>query len=244
MFADKSSSRPPTCRRVFPSPLSSPADSSPFPLASSEHPALNNKYERVLREYPEGAISGVQARTLSHTSKPTRPPFSLSPPVVFGFFHDSKRESNTLRGETRGALWKKGEGPSDRFMETARLSFFSMFLLFLLFLNSLAGRRTNDWLEIYEKDRKIIPFAGDSEREKLEGGASNVWDINGGASRYLARCKLPCRKTRLHVLNLVKDVHLCLRDDHKNKIIRNLVYKTYYTCEQVTTLQLSVIALG
>lgn len=69
-------------------------------------------------------------------------------------------------------------------METAFLSSLC-FCFFSPFLNSLAGRRTNDWLEIYEKDRKIIPFVGDSEREELEGGASNVWDINGGASRIL-----------------------------------------------------------
>lgn len=105
MFADKSSSpAPPTCRHVFPSPLSSPADSSPFPLASSGHPALNNKYERVLREYPEGAISGVQTRalglTLLHTSK-SIPRSPLAPPSSSAA--SMTRNANLIHLEARRA---------------------------------------------------------------------------------------------------------------------------------------------
>ena len=109
MFADKSS-RPASADPLCPSsssPLHLHAIPS-FPLSPflflplpSHLPVspLNNKYERVLREYPEGAISGVQASdpTLSHPSKPSS---GLHPPP-HTFFHDPKRESNTLRGETR-----------------------------------------------------------------------------------------------------------------------------------------------
>lgn len=62
-------------------------------------------------------------------------------------------------------------------------SFFSPF-----FLNSLDGRRTNDWLEIYEKDRKIIPLAGDSERQELGGGAFIMFGILMGM--LLVSCAL------------------------------------------------------
>lgn len=233
MFADKSSSPDPLSylHVFFPSPLSSPADSSPFPLASSGHPALNNKYERVLREYPEGAISGVQARalglTLAHTSKPT--PGTPTSPVVFGFSHDSKRESNTLRDETRGALWKKGEGPSDRFMETAAFLSSLCFFFFSPFLNSSGGRRTNDWLEIYEKDRKIIPLAGDSKREELGGGDSNVCDINGGCFPYLARCKLPCLYTGLHTS--IEELMMSIKRPNKRCKNKFHAIKTYCSCD-------------
>lgn len=111
----------------------SAADSSPFPLASSQHPALNNKYERVLREYPEGAISGVQARalglTLSHTWRP-----SLFPSLPRSSSASTSRNASLIHLETRRAvrLWKKGEGPSDRFMETA--AFLSSLFLFFSFL--------------------------------------------------------------------------------------------------------------
>lgn len=83
----------------------------------------------------------------------------------------------------------------------------SFFLLF--FLNSLDGRRTNDWLEIYEKDRKIIPLAGDSERQELGGWRLyNVWDINGDATRILrvVNCRVTKRAFTLR-WNLVKDVY-------------------------------------
>lgn len=94
----------PLCLHIFPSPLSSPADSSPFPLAFSGHPALNNKYERVLREYPEGAISGVQARalgpTLSHTLKPTSgPPLAPSSSAS-----SMTRNANLIHLEMRRAV--------------------------------------------------------------------------------------------------------------------------------------------
>ena len=84
------------------------------------------------------------------------------------------------RRAPRRVLWKKGEGSSDRFMETAAflssLSFF--FFPFAFFFETRRGeRRINDWLEIYEKDRKIIPFSGDSNREgriKDEDSRANV----------------------------------------------------------------------
>lgn len=89
---------------------------------------------------------------------------------------------------------EKGRGSQRSLYGDSRLSFFSMFLLFSPFLNSSGGRRINDWLEIYEKDRKIIPLAGDSKREELGGGDSNVWDINGDASRILR--VVNCRVTK------------------------------------------------
>lgn len=79
-------------------------------------------------------------------------------------------------------------------METAAFLSSLCFFFFSPFFNSSDGRRTNDWLEIYEKDRKIIPLAGDSKREELGGGDSNVWDINGGASRILR--VVNCRVTK------------------------------------------------
>lgn len=79
---------------------------------------------------------------------------------------------------------EKGRGSQRSLYGDSRLSFFSMFL-FSTFLNSSSERRINDWLEIYEKDRKIIQLAGDSKREELRRDASNVWDINGGASHVL-----------------------------------------------------------
>lgn len=138
MFADKSSFVP----LPLPSPPSrasasrflcplrpSAADSSPFPLASSQHPALNNKYERVLREYPEGAISGVQARALGLTLSHTLRPSLFSSPRSSSA--STTRNASLIHLETRRAayLWKKGEGPSDRFMETAG-SLSSLFLFF------------------------------------------------------------------------------------------------------------------
>lgn len=160
MFADKSSTRLPPS---MPPPCFSSSILLLFLSLPPAHSALNNKYERVLREYPEGAISGVQVRAprtspLAHSETRTPPPPSPLPDF-FGFFHDPKRESNTLRDETRTAprLWKKGEGPNDRFMETAAsflsslsFLFFSLFsyvfLSFFFFLNSsgACGRRIND----------------------------------------------------------------------------------------------------
>lgn len=107
---------------------------------------------------------------------------------------------------------EKGRGSQRSLYGDSRLSFFSMFLLFFLlffFLNSPDGRRTNDWLEIYEKDRKIIPLAGDSERQELGGWRLyNVWDINGDASRILrvVNCRVTKRALTLR-WNLVKDVY-------------------------------------
>lgn len=70
------------------------------------------------------------------------------------------------------------------FLSSLCFFFFSPFF----FLNSLDGRRTNDWLEIYEKDRKIIPLAGDSERQELGGGASIMFGILMGM--LLVSCAL------------------------------------------------------
>lgn len=95
---------------------------------------------------------------------------------------------------------EKGRGSQRSLYGDSRLSFFSMFLLFSPFLNLSDGHRTNDWLEIYEKDRKIIPLAGDSKREELGGGDSNVWDINGGASRILRVVNCRVTKRCLHTL--------------------------------------------
>lgn len=160
---DKSSSRLSYLRpHVFPSPLSSPADSSPFSLASSGHPALNNKYERVLREYPEGAISGVQARAPSDL--PSLAHFEIHPPLLPHSPQSSSassmtRNANLIHLEARRAA---RYGKRARVLEIALWRHPLFFLLYVSsffspFLNSPSGRRTNDWLEIYEKDRKIIP---------------------------------------------------------------------------------------
>lgn len=149
VFADKSSSRPPIYLHIFPSPLSFPADSSPFPLAFSGHPALNNKYERVLREYPEGAISGVQARalglTLSHTSKPT--PSSPGTPLAPSSSASSMtRNANLIHLETRRAA---------RYGKRARVPAIALWRqppFFLLYVSSffsffeLVGWASNQWL--------------------------------------------------------------------------------------------------
>jgi len=133
MFADKSSFLPlPACRPPFSTAALTLGRFFSFSSRFLRRPALNNKYERVPREYPEGAISGVQARalglTLSHTSRSTLPaPSSASPPpprAFFGFFHEAKRESNTLRGETRGGKSTgKGRGSQRSLYGDRRLSF-------------------------------------------------------------------------------------------------------------------------
>lgn len=74
--------------------------------------SLNNKYERVLRRYPQGAISGVRRRF-----------FTLSPPPPFLYYLHQlplastthlERESNTLRRQprryTRHVYGKKKRG--------------------------------------------------------------------------------------------------------------------------------------
>ena len=129
MFADKSSGGLPMLTPLFaldlllsftierPSPL--PALSSLLfrPLPSTyRYSSLNNKYERVLREYPEGAISGVQAS--DHplgTLLRNRPPAYHPPPPpslrLLSLTASSTTRNASLihleRGETRhlARLW-------------------------------------------------------------------------------------------------------------------------------------------
>jgi len=80
-------------------------------------------------------------------------------------------------------------------METAAfLSSLSFFLLFFFlsppfFELAGAGVEFNDWFEIYEKDRKIIPFSGDSNRVKrVKGVAALMFGILMGV--LLVSCAL------------------------------------------------------
>lgn len=105
----------------------------------------------------------------------------LPPRAFFGFFHDPKRESNTLRGETRGASMKKrARVPAIALWRQPPFFLFSFSLspspsssLFSPFFNSpAASGESMTWLEIYEKDRKIIPRSiGDSTWGQSMGSA-------------------------------------------------------------------------
>jgi hypothetical protein len=93
---------------------------------------------------------------------------------------------------------EKGRGFQRSLYGDSRLSFFSIFLFFFLFSFFLlppffelagTGVEFNDWLEIYEKDRKIIPFSGDSNRERrVKGTAALMFGILMGV--LLVSCAL------------------------------------------------------
>lgn len=123
MFADKSSwfaRADPLSRLLFlsftfspNSPLLTPSPTLSLSLPALPVSSLNNKYERVLREYPEGAISGVQAS--DHPLAPFETVLRLAPNLPLAssttrnasliHLEERREAARVYRGGVEGRGW-------------------------------------------------------------------------------------------------------------------------------------------